>query len=221
MITNHQNLHPTLTRMRVLFPVPGALDSANALYEMRPLLLAIHRTTVGFEVANPVIVKATVQTNAHANFYVHNVATNTSPLIAPRMIANLFVGSVAYKGMLGLLQAYLTCRDCDGRGHMRRDCPQRQWNAPIAWIMDTPEDNVINQICQNFQGAHTTALCRVHEQKPDKKHNALSVPVATNYNRTAPSINAFRNQAFYGQENQHGQFNDGNGGDNGWKHLAS
>ncbi|KAF5545503.1 hypothetical protein FMEXI_6048 [Fusarium mexicanum] len=85
------------------------------------------------------------------------------------------------------------------------------------------------------QGPHAITLCRVHEQKPDKKRNALSVPVATNYNRIvtktlpteernimdliqrhqAPSINAFRNQAFYGQENQHGQSNDGNGGDNG------
>ncbi|KAF5682223.1 hypothetical protein FCIRC_5126 [Fusarium circinatum] len=101
--------------------------------------------------------------------------------------------------------------------------------------MDTPADNVTSQTCQTCPGPHAIALCRVHEQKPDKKRNALSVPVATNYNHVvtktlsteqqnimdliqrhrAHSINAFRNQAFYGQENQHGQSDDGNGGDNG------
>ncbi|KAF5962511.1 hypothetical protein FBULB1_14097 [Fusarium bulbicola] len=125
--------------------------------------------------------------------------------------------------------------------HTRQNCPNftcrgrgavHNASSPIVWSMDTLADNVTSQTCQ---GPHAPALCRVHEQKPDKKRNALSVPVATNYNHVvtktlsteqqsimdliqrhqAPSINAFRNQAFYGQENQQGQFNDGNGGDNG------
>ncbi|KAF5610381.1 uncharacterized protein FSUBG_3297 [Fusarium subglutinans] len=187
---------------------------------MQPLLLAIHRTSVGCEVAKPVIIKAIVQTNAHANFYVRNVATNTSPLIAPRMIAN---------------------DHTSGCGAVRNA------DSPIAWSMDTPLDNMTMrektmfsligdkyypqgadhfeqnctnpQTCQTCQVLHATALCRVHEQKPDKKRNALSVPVATNYNHVvtktlsteqqsimgliqrhqAPSINELRNQAFYGQ----------------------
>ncbi|KAF5629281.1 actin-like ATPase domain protein [Fusarium sp. NRRL 52700] len=120
-------------------------------------------------------------------------------------------------------------------GPNKRDNPQWGFKVTsqsevLTWRMDTPADNVISQ------GPHATALCRDHEQKPDKKRNALSaggfIPVATNYNRfvlktlstdkqkvvgliqrhQTPSISEFRNETFDSQESQHNQYNDGTGG---------
>lgn len=136
------------------------------------------------------------------------------------------------------------CNNCEEFGHLHRQC-ERPKCRRCGELDHFAQDCTNKQTCGTCQGPHATVHCHVNKQEPDKKkkkkkHNVSSaggfIPVAKNYNRLvtkelspekqdivdliqrqqAPSINAFRNQAFDIQQHQHDQFNGGDNGGSSW-----